>query len=1600
MAPINTTTTPQLRPPLQNNGHSRTSSFFSFRNKTSTPSQATGHPRSGSMGNGNGVGPGAGEFGTTTGPVQAPVAAQQQQQPSQPPPPQPTAAPQPLHPEIRSVVQLTAAHSRKIYYSGPLVRRVERRTADQKQKEEVWFEVWAQLNGTTLSIWDMAQIQEASKQGKEVPPTYVNTTDAFVQVHGSVTTPDTPTSPSKKYLNILALNTAGSNILLFSCPDARSLKSWAAAMRLSAWEKSRLEEIYTAHLFRIMLKREFCFPYSVNSPIDRASTEPDALSTLVRGRLEGWVRVRVAGQTDWKRMWMVVSAGTEGGHPERVAPSAGGIGSAPMPITALPPKKRMSSLFSRNLNNTSLPSEPVISMYTSQKPKDKKKALLTFKNVTQAFAVYPERPELISRSTLVKVEGTFGDEETAASMKTRQGWLLIMPELEASAGQAEEMLRWLIALHDAFELYGRPDAWTWDPRNPVSLMFAYPVGPNKDLLFLDRELAETLDPRDESTSSIRSRLIGILLDRMRGVEPPRPTTADTPPTLPPIGNNTDASQQRPTTAPAPQPVSNASGGGFQLPPLSFGGTTLPDDEKPLSPVRRQSNAEGTGSPYGSPQPPPPQNVYIGNSTSTTNNDASMFDRPVTNSPTPVSPPQSVSAVETSPRPIPSSVLSHAGSGRRSFDSPSINRGFQVPSRVDSTGSSASAFSKAESRPHDGLVSKSPLSSSTISHGNSSAAPALANSPPSYSTSSTSPSTSISPPASDLGPGPPLVTVPKRTMSVLTSPHSVFIRDDNSSQPSVDIQERGLSPSAEINDRASILTSPHSISGVHPTLTSPYSPHGTIRSIDGRSSMDHVSPPRSVNSVQPGNKSEDSGNLLSDAGALYYMQQHSEDVAPPRRVPTTINEQTDSDSDDDDSPHVSTQQNVRAGAVSPASNDSAHSRKQPVRQSTPMAFFERSSPIPSSNIPAVASADHSSPSRQGLGRKPSGARAQATARPFNAADGISSQQVAEEEIQSEDHYETPLQAKMNQLHARPSASLDADLDALAALSYLAVDDKPASPKQANVEPLHIQKTPPPGPIASETSQFKSSFAPSKQATERKAKAQAQQAAHHLATHKPGRVNGKRKSRAAGAWNQSSDDEEEEEEEDDDDDDDDDDDADSDAEPSLGNKQNSGPASSSTSLQHRQQQQFVEQGGDPQQYSQLRPPRSLPQVPGNNYLAYSEEEYNPPPRRMAPDQYSVAGGPMPRTLHDGTQIRTQAEFPQPGAARQNPWSQVLDPGRAANIEAPRSDTFVQLEPAQHMTKAFTPQGLLSAGIQDKQDRSAKRQEELARETGASLINVPNKPPPPQMGLLGAITAHERERKREGGVGAALTEREREKRVAEDRQRRFDDHQRQQLDQMQQGGSMYGGQFPAYGMNPMMMMNPMMAAMNPMMTAGGMNPMMTGGGMGGVAPMMTGQMGYPGMMPGYNPQHMFAAQQAAQAYQQAMMAFSVAGSQVGGEGAGATPPLNPAMAGGNMVGNMGNMGGGNMGFDPRMSMMGMPMMGQMGQMGQMAPMGMQMTGMSTFDPRFPPTNDSGLAPPTGFGGQDPASRNSSPARRSSPLARQTDSGGPSPRAESPKS
>ena len=595
--------------------------------------------------------------------------------------------------------------------------------------------------------------------------------------------------------------------------------------------------------------------------------------------------------------------------------------------------------------------------------------------------------------------------------------------------------------------------------------------------------------------------------------------------------------------------------------------------------------------------------------------------------------------------------------------------------------------------------------------------------------------------------------------------------------------------------------------------------------------------------------------------------------------------------------------------------------------------------------------------------------------FTQTLGNTTQQVPQA-IDTVDRYPT------NMANVDPRQHYDENADALAALTFLERDEANAAsklPPQVRRRPtsgtegevhdtpqVHVTPSDDGDDVSRDSGsyegKYRSSFAPSKQATQRLAKSQAQQAAHQAAVHRPGKnggANGKGKRRVRqGSWVESSDEEEEEDE------DEDDEDVDSDGDP-IAPKRGQGSELGQNLGKLSARGSPYGSTTDLHQLGQGRPQRHLPRPPSPGrgsgmcfsmaplfrsscsiptfFPAGDQDDYyhqqgpggpGPSTHRQPsghyPDptrnQYFDDRRPSPQP-HGHNHLRAQSDFPTPGAARQTIWSQALENKDTPKDNGPQRETFVQIEPSHTMTKAFAVHGLLSAGLQDRQERSAKRQEEVAKETGASLVNVPMKPPPPQTGLLGAVSAHERERKREGGIGAALTERERERRVAEERQRKLDDFTKQQLE-MVQNGSMYGPQFGP-GFNPMMA-NPMMMGMNPMMGGWGFNPMMN------------------------SSQQMFAAQQAAaQAYQQAMMTFAqnMGQSQAGGEGFGGMG----GMGGMGSPGMLSPMGTGQQGlspmmtgqFDPRMSMMGMPMMGMGMGMGMGMPMSPVMTGQNGMGP-----------------------------------------------------
>jgi len=312
-------------------------------------------------------------------------------------------------------------------------------------------------------------------------------------------------------------------------------------------------------------------------------------------------------------------------------------------------------------------------------------------------------------------------------------------------------------------------------------------------------------------------------------------------------------------------------------------------------------------------------------------------------------------------------------------------------------------------------------------------------------------------------------------------------------------------------------------------------------------------------------STDTGDLMHEAGALFFMQQDHEATADPQ--PLTMAPSIYAKDDvaplayaDDDATSYSSHYSRAYDGASPASYQGHEHRRQ--ESFTPIAVHraQETAPAPLQNG-SLASA----PTRSGLGRKPSGARAPAPSSRGYASSGggpasIASQRVTEETqgpVTSSPPPPLPPAASEMQHTREPSGSSsgDAPVDALMALRYLnmaddggaesqSVSESASSPQFDSVSPASVQMDGPrlkpidtrgPGSASSASPQipsgdltYKSSFAPSSKAAERKMKAEAQKAAKH----RPGRANGKRQSHAAGAWESSE--EEDDEEEDDDDD----------------------------------------------------------------------------------------------------------------------------------------------------------------------------------------------------------------------------------------------------------------------------------------------------------------------------------------------------------------------------------------------------------------------------------------------------------------------------------
>lgn len=447
-----------------------------------------------------------------------------------------------------------------------------------------------------------------------------------------------------------------------------------------------------------------------------------------------------------------------------------------------------------------------------------------------------------------------------------------------------------------------------------------------------------------------------------------------------------------------------------------------------------------------------------------------------------------------------------------------------------------------------------------------------------------------------------------------------------------------------------------------------------------------------------------------------------------------------------------------------------------RQLSPLTMQLEKSPDNLTN--ASPSLDRSS--RSLLGRKPSGARAMPPKRQVSGNSQPSLQSVEDEKPPTPVLADT-LPIPRNETHhgIAPSPSLNAD--AMAALTFL--DEASPRPKAEPVSPQPVRHASPEQKDDNKPG-YRSSFAPSKAAQDRRNRAQEAEKYRDDVRTKPG-VRRAPMGRKKTDWSASSDDEDSDGDRGSDSESDEEEARTSTAPPS---RPSSGFDSRSRNNSRNNLSQTVSQNTLgrangrplPTPADASRTPRNLPPIPGNRAISSGHPENRSRPVTMAenarsaswahqePPQYAQTSG-QNSPLSSSMYMPNDDVRPAPSAYRAPPrpsnmWNSDLDAPHLGLDPNDQSQKFIQLEPENaQMTKAFTPHGLLQAGLQDREDRSAKRQEENAKETGSSLVNVPNKPPPPQAGLLGAITAHERDRKAPGGIGAALTERERDRRLA---------------------------------------------------------------------------------------------------------------------------------------------------------------------------------------------------------------------------------------------
>ncbi|KAI9322827.1 hypothetical protein BX666DRAFT_662239 [Dichotomocladium elegans] len=286
---------------------------------------------------------------------------------------------------------------------------------------------------------------DADQEEGEVLPHYLNISDASAELNDQ---------------GNISLKAGGANRYLFEVDhgDERIvLDWWLRAIRLSIFEGSRIHEIYTK---KIIMRHK-------NAGED-GNDDEDLLAKPIP-KMEGFLQVRFGGGNDWQKYWVVVSD-----------------------------RRDSKKLFGKK----SVPSRGQLMFYESKRSKQ---PIKTLTNISQAYTIYPETPQLIDMATLLKADGVVGANEDGEGGQPAS--VLMM------TSSTRELVQWLVGVFDAFKLYGRPSQLLRDPTNPNSLNFGESVPGYR--LFLEIEDLGPMDVHEDTMAKNRVTMTNAMFNKFK-----------------------------------------------------------------------------------------------------------------------------------------------------------------------------------------------------------------------------------------------------------------------------------------------------------------------------------------------------------------------------------------------------------------------------------------------------------------------------------------------------------------------------------------------------------------------------------------------------------------------------------------------------------------------------------------------------------------------------------------------------------------------------------------------------------------------------------------------------------------------------------------------------------------------------------------------------------------------------------------------------------------------------------------------------------------------------------------------------------------------------